>query len=154
MQTYLIARGSEADLDAVLAIDRLSFPTPWPAQAFREELARPWARIDVLRELLQDRVVGFCNYWIVADELQILTVAVHPDDRRQGHAARLVLHMLDEGVRANAQLATLEVRASNQAAQALYRKLGFHEVGRRPRYYADSGEDAMLMDRQLARRVA
>jgi ribosomal-protein-alanine N-acetyltransferase len=57
--------------------------------------------------------------------------------------------MLDEGARAKVRVASLEVRASNEAAQALYRKLGFHDVGRRPRYYGDNGEDAVLMDREM-----
>jgi ribosomal-protein-alanine N-acetyltransferase len=149
VQRYLIASGSEADLDAVLAIDRLCFPAPWPEQAFRDELCRPWAHVEILCEVESRRVVAFCNYWIVADELQILTVAVHPDERRRGHAARLVQHMLDEGARAKVRVASLEVRASNEPAQALYRKLGFHDVGRRPRYYADNGEDAVLMDREM-----
>ena len=149
VQRYLIASGSEADLDAVLAIDRLCFPAPWPEQAFRDELGRPWAHVEILREVASGRVVAFCNYWIVVDDLQILTVAVHPDERRRGHAARLVQHMLDEGARAKVRVASLEVRASNEAAQALYRKLGFHDVGRRPRYYADNGEDAVLMDREM-----
>ena len=149
MQRYLIASGSEADLDAVLAIDRLCFPAPWPEQAFRDELSRPWAYVEILREAESGQVVAFCNYWIVVDELQILTVAVHPERRRRGHAARLVQHMLDEGARAKVRMATLEVRASNEPAQALYRKLGFHDVGRRPRYYADNGEDAVLMDREI-----
>lgn len=149
MQRYLIASGSEAYLDAVLAIDRLCFPAPWPEQAFRDELCRPWAHVEVLREAESGQVVAFCNYWIVVDELQILTVAVHPEQRRRGHAARLVQHMLDEGACAKVRIATLEVRASNEPAQALYRKLGFHDVGRRPRYYADNGEDAVLMDREI-----
>jgi len=149
VQRYLIASSSEADLDAVLAIDRLCFPAPWPEQAFRDELSRPWAYVEILREAESGQVVAFCNYWIVVDELQILTVAVHPERRRRGHAARLVQHMLDEGARAKVRMATLEVRASNEPAQALYRKLGFHDVGRRPRYYADNGEDAVLMDREI-----
>lgn len=149
VQSYLIASGSEADLAAVLAIDHLCFPTPWPEQAFRDELCRPWAHVEILQEVASKRAVAFCNYWIVADELQILTVAVHPDERRRGHAARLVRHMLDEGARAKVRVASLEVRASNEAARGLYRKLGFHDVGRRPKYYADNGEDAVLMDREI-----
>ena len=96
-----------------------------------------------------DAVVAFCNYWLVADELHILNVAVHPDERRRGHAARLVRHILDEASRNKAHVVSLEVRVSNQAAADLYRKFGFREVGRRPKYYADNGEDALLMDREL-----
>ena len=150
VQDYIIAGSTEADLDAVLAIEQLSFPTPWARQAFSEELARPWARLEVLRRVETGDVVAFCNYWLVADELNILNVAVHPDERRRGHAARLLEHILSEANRYKARVVLLEVRLSNYAARALYRKLGFREVGTRPRYYADNGEDALLMDRELS----
>ena len=150
MQDYTIASSTEADLDAVMAIERLSFPKPWERQAFSDELARPWARLEVLRLAATGSVLGFCNYWLVADELHILNVAVHPDERRHGHAARLLQHILDEAIRHKTRVVSLEVRVSNQAAQALYRKFGFREVGTRPRYYADNGEDALLMDRELS----
>jgi [ribosomal protein S18]-alanine N-acetyltransferase len=150
VQDYIIARSTEADLEAVMAIERLSFPTPWQRQAFSDELARPWARLEVLRQVATGGVVGFCNYWLVADELHILNIAVHPDERRRGHAARLLEHILSEANRNKTRVASLEVRLSNHAAQALYRKFGFREVGTRPRYYADNGEDALLMDRELS----
>jgi len=133
-----------------MAIERLSFPTPWERQAFSDELARPWARLEILRQVSTGLVVGFCNYWLVADELHILNVAVHPDERRQGHAARLLEHILSEAKRNQARVVLLEVRISNLAAQALYRKYDFRDVGTRPKYYADNGEDALLMDRELS----
>jgi ribosomal-protein-alanine N-acetyltransferase len=104
----------------------------------------------VLRQGAGGGVIGFCNYWLVADELHILNVAVHPDERRNGHAARLLQHILDEASRNKTRVVSLEVRVSNLAAQALYRKFGFRKVGTRPRYYADNGEDALLMDRELS----
>jgi ribosomal-protein-alanine N-acetyltransferase len=150
VRDYIIASSTEADLETVLAIERLSFPRPWERQAFSDELARPWARLEVLRRVATGGVVAFCNYWLVADELHILNVAVHPDERRRGHAAHLLEHMLSEASRSKTRLVSLEVRLSNHAAQALYRKFGFREVGTRPRYYADNGEDALLMDRALS----
>jgi ribosomal-protein-alanine N-acetyltransferase len=150
VQDYIIANSTEADLDAVMAIEALSFPTPWARQAFSDELARPWARLEVLSQVATGRVVGFCNYWLVADELHILNVAVHPDERRRGHAARLLQHILSEANRSKIRVVLLEVRLSNRPAQELYRKFGFREVGTRPRYYADNGEDALLMDRELS----
>jgi len=149
-QDYVLARCTEADLDAVEEIERLSFPAPWSRQAFTDELARPWARLEILRHAGIGRVVAFSNYWMVADELQILNVAVHPDERRRGHAGRFLRHIVEEARRARVRVLSLEVRISNQAAVALYRKLGFREVGVRPKYYADSGEDALLMDLELA----
>jgi ribosomal-protein-alanine N-acetyltransferase len=145
----ILTSSTEADLDAVEAIERLSFPVPWARAAFADELARPWARLEILRHGPSGRVVAFCNYWLVADELHILNVAVHPEERRRGHAARLLRHILDEAARGKARVISLEVRVSNQAAAALYRKFGFREVGVRPRYYANNGEDALLMDLEL-----
>lgn len=148
-QNYLLAAGTEADLDAITEIERLSFPTPWTRQAFAEELSRPWARLHILREAKSGRAVGFCNYWLVADELHVLTIAVHPQARRQGHASHILRHILAEAGQKRVRKISLEVRVSNQAAQALYRKFGFRLVGTRPRYYANNGEDALLMDLEL-----
>jgi len=147
---YLVARCTQDDLDAVAEIERLSFPAPWAGPAFALELARPWARLDLLRHAGTGRVVAFSSYWVVADELHILNVAVHPSERRRGHAARLLRHILDEARRAQVRVLSLELRASNDAAAALYRKLGFRQVGVRPRYYANNGEDALLMDLELS----
>jgi len=149
VQDYVIAKSTTSDLDSVIAIEGLSFPKPWPRQAWCDELDRPWARLDILREAASERVVAFCNYWLVADEMQILNVAVHPDERRHGHASRLLQHLLSEANRHRIRLVSLEVRVSNQAAQALYRKFSFRAVGTRPKYYADNGEDAVLMDLDL-----
>ena len=108
MRDYIIASSTEADLDAVMAIERLSFPTPWARQAFSDEIARPWARLEVLRQVAGDRVVAFCNYWLVADELHILNVEVHPDERRHGHASRLLRHILSEAGRTKTRVVSLE----------------------------------------------
>src|SRR5438132_12200660 len=81
-----------ADLDEVMEIERRSYRTPWTRQIFIEELSRDFGHIDVVRQRDRDgnRVVAFCNYWHVRDEIHILNVAVHPDARRQGHAAMLL----------------------------------------------------------------
>jgi ribosomal-protein-alanine N-acetyltransferase len=148
-QDYILAASTEADLDAIMEIDQLSFPVPWERQSFADELSRSWARLQVLREASSGRVVAFCNYWLVAGEMHILNIAVHPQARRQGHAAHVLRLILAEAKNRHVDKLSLEVRVSNQAAQALYRKFGFHEVGTRPRYYANNGEDALLMDLEL-----
>ena len=74
-----------ADLDDIMEIERLSFPNPWGRQIFIEELEREWAHLRVVRD--EGRVVAFCNYWVVRDEVHLLNVAVHPDQRGKGHAA-------------------------------------------------------------------
>jgi ribosomal-protein-alanine N-acetyltransferase len=147
---YILASSTEADLDALVELEGLSFPAPWARAAFADELARPWARLDILRHAENGRVVAFCNYLLVADELHILNIAVHPEERRRGHAARLLRHILDEAKRGGVRLISLEVRVSNHAASALYRRFGFREVGIRPKYYANNGEDALLMDLEVS----
>ena len=145
----VVAASSAADLDAVMEIERLSFATPWVRQAFADEIERPWARLEILRDEASGRAIGFCNYWLVADELHILNIAVHPDFRKQGQASLLVRHILAAARQGKVRVVSLEVRASNHAARSLYRKFGFCEVGVRPKYYADNGEDAVLMDLEM-----
>ena len=132
-----------ADLDDVDAIERHSFKAPWPRQVFVDELAREWARVDVARDA--GRVVGFCNYWLVKDEVHLLAIATHPDRRRAGVGRRLMDHLLDVARARASVLVTLEVRRSNVPAIALYERLGFVAVGLRRAYYAEDAEDALVM---------
>jgi ribosomal-protein-alanine N-acetyltransferase len=148
-QDYLLDRAAAADLDAIVEVEQASFPSPWTRAAFADELDRPWARLEVLRHVPTGRIVAYCNYWLVADELQILNVAVRPEARRQGHAARLLDHVVAVARETRVRVISLEVRVSNTPAAALYRRLGFREVGVRPKYYANNGEDALLMDLEL-----
>jgi ribosomal-protein-alanine N-acetyltransferase len=141
---------TDADLAEVDAIEQCSFPNPWPAQVFRDELARAWARVDVIRDGGGGRpIAGFCNYWIVRDEIHLLAIATHPEMRRRGVADRLMQHLVDEARKHRCRYITLEVRKSNEAAIALYRRHGFLAVGLRPRYYQEDGEDALVMTADL-----
>ena len=83
--------------------------------------------------------------WLLVDEAHIATIAVDKDYQRVGIASKLICTALTELVNKGAILATLEVRESNQAAQALYQQFGFQAVGRRKAYYKDNHEDAILM---------
>lgn len=136
-----------SDLDEVDAIERHSFKTPWPAQVFLDELARDWARVDVARD--GARIVGFCNYWLVKDEVHLLAIATHPDRRRAGVGRLLMDHLLAIAHARAARLITLEVRRSNAPAIALYEQLGFVAVGVRRAYYAEDSEDALVMTLEL-----
>jgi ribosomal-protein-alanine N-acetyltransferase len=135
------------DLSSVLEIDRLSFPVPWPERSYRYELTEnPASNLLVAENNEADRrVVGFIGCWLIADEVHISTLAVHPSSRGLGIGRMLLEATLDQSARGGAELATLEVRVSNAIAINLYRKLGFEVVGRRPGYYRDNGEDALLM---------
>ena len=132
------------DVAAVHEIERLSFSTPWPAHAFEQELrGNRLARYVVARA--GDRLVGFAGVWLMVDEAHITTFGVHPDWRRQGIGRQLLLALVDLSTEIGARRMTLEVRVSNTPAQALYRAFGFDVAGRRPHYYTDDGEDALVM---------
>ena len=132
------------DLPAVHDIERASFSTPWPDDAYRAEIqTNRLATYLVARS--GETLVGFAGIWLMVDEAHITTFAVHPAWRRQGIGERLLLTLLDVSLARHAREATLEVRLSNVAARRLYEKYGFRPVGLRPRYYSDNGEDALIM---------
>ena len=91
------------------------------------------------------QIWGYLIYWVVADEMHILNLAVHPQQRRRGLARRLLIDSMDHARQLGARVAWLEVRPSNAPALSLYHSLGFKEMGRRPRYYDDTQEDALLL---------
>ena len=137
-----------ADLEEVMGIEQHAFRSPWSHQIFIEELARAWAYLDVLRERERDgaaRIVAYCNYWLVRDEVHLLNIATHPDHRRRGHGRTLMTHITDFARRHACRYVTLEVRRSNQAAIDLYRAFDFQPVGIRPKYYVEDQEDALVM---------
>jgi [ribosomal protein S18]-alanine N-acetyltransferase len=141
-----------SDIGEVAEIERSTPGSPWPDHLFLDELDRDWAYIDLVRTRAAEgssRVVGFCDYWLVHDEVQLLNLATHPAFRRQGVATMLLRHLVDFARAHDCRYVTLEVRASNHPAQELYRAHGFAAVGLRPRYYADNGEDAMVMTLDL-----
>lgn len=141
---YRLMPGRLADLDEIMEIERLCFPSPWSRQVFVEEFDQEFSRIMVIRHDRSDRMLGFINYWLVHDEVHVLNVATHPDWRRRGIARKLMEHAIQAGVLRAARLVTLEVRRSNESAQALYQRLGFRAVDVRRRYY-ENGEDAIVM---------
>lgn len=137
------------DLAQVHAIDQQSFSLPWPESAYRYELLDNQSSFLKVAEIeLPDAsrtLVGVCVVWMILDEAHIATIAVHPQYRDQGIAKQLMVAVMQEAIRQDAQLATLEVREHNAAAQRLYQRFGFKVVGRRPRYYIDNQEDALIM---------
>jgi ribosomal-protein-alanine N-acetyltransferase len=92
-----------------------------------------------------DFIVGFAGVWFLVDEAHLATIAVSKEFRRQAVGEHLLIGVIDLAIEHNASLVTLEVRATNTAAQALYEKYGFAVVGLRPGYYSDNKEDAILM---------
>ncbi len=93
----------------------------------------------------KEYVAGFAGFWVMADEAHITNIAVRESYQRQGIGELLLISTIDLATELKAHLITLEVRVSNTAAQALYLKYGFNQVGSRRGYYVDSREDAVLM---------
>jgi ribosomal-protein-alanine N-acetyltransferase len=110
---------------------------------FAAELARSYALVFVA--LADDVPVGFGLAWRAADELQLTDLGVTAAARRRGLARALLAELRREGEATGARVMLLEVRASNLPALELYRSFGFEEIDRRPRYYSDTGEDAVVM---------
>ena len=136
------------DLPSVLAIERASFSSPWTEANFRHELSdNPLAWNLVAR--VDGRVVAFACAYVVADELMINDLAVAAAARRCGHGRELLRHLIEGARVRGCRRATLEVRPSNVPARALYESFGFAIVGRRLGYYADTGEDGLLLACEL-----
>lgn len=141
---YYIRKMAVEDVPAVAKLDQLAFTLPWTERSFHFEVtSNPASRCWVAEQA--GLIVGVVVAWLLVDEVHIATIATHPDFRRQGIAQALLAHVLKSGAQEGAVSSFLEVRASNIAAQAMYRKFGYEETGRRPRYYKDNGEDAILM---------
>ncbi len=136
------------DLDQVAAVDALSMPSPWSKELFEEELKLSLARYFTAEDG-QGRVLGYLGYWEAPGEAHLITLAVHPDERRRGVAKALLSHAFHFAEESGASLATLEVRSGNEAAQRLYEGFGFRRVALRKKYYADNLEDAHVMLMEL-----
>jgi [ribosomal protein S18]-alanine N-acetyltransferase len=136
-----------ADVENVIAIERASFRFPWSTRFFLDEL-----QVDCAHSILAEvdgRIVGYVLFWILAEEVDIHNIAVHPDFRRQG-IGRLLLEQVVAAARRQERLrVTLDVRCSNAVAQSLYFSLGFVARGLRKGYYSDNGEDALVMALEL-----
>ncbi len=133
-----------SDIPEVQAIERASFSSPWPPQAYRSELETNRLAAYLVGRI-DGTVVAYAGVWLMVDEAHITTFAVHPAWRRRRIGERLLLAVLDLAIDRGAREATLEVRLSNLAARRLYEKYGFRPVGLRPHYYTDDGEDALIM---------
>jgi len=141
----------EKDLPAVLAIERVSFPNPWHESTFRGEIQNRSLSFPLVMVQTEDnQVVGYIIFWQIGDEVQVNNIAIHPDFRRRGLGETLLRHALARAKQQGANYVSLEVRQSNFAAQALYRKLGFQSLGVRRFYYSNPAEDAIVMGLDLS----
>ena len=132
------------DIPRVLEIERQSFRTPWPGDAYTHELKEN-RLASYLVARAEGELVGYAGMWVILDEAHITTIAVDPHHRGQHIGERLLVGLIDAALARSARWMTLEVRKSNTAAQTLYEKYGFREIGTRKGYYSDNREDAIVM---------
>jgi ribosomal-protein-alanine N-acetyltransferase len=145
-----ISKMTMEDLEEVLDIERASFPSPWPEEAFVQEMKNRFAEIFVARQKTGNRkLVGYICYWIFLDECHILNIATHPEFRRKKVASLLLDHALFRCRKRGVKRAFLEVRSQNIPAKSMYRKFGFVIDHIRKNYYKDTNEDAFVMELNL-----
>lgn len=132
------------DIPTIVAIEEVSFPSPWTAESFTSELKDNYlARYFCLE--LEGNIIGYMGLWIVIGEAHVTNIAIWPGCRGQGWGEYLLRSVMTKMIGSGVYRMTLEVRVSNSTAQNLYHKLGFKPAGVRKKYYSDNQEDAIIM---------
>ena len=134
------------DLHQITAVESRAFgATAWESAAFAAELEdNPLARYFVA--MAEDgTLLGYVGLWVLSDAVHVVSIAVDPPQQRRGIGELLLQRTLDLAAETGTPVVTLECRPSNEPALRLYRKYGFQTVGRRPRYYVDNREDAIVL---------
>ena len=152
MVSWHLTTISRADIEPILKIEQRSFRSPWGRISFESELSCQNACHYAVRsdeQMSGRQVIAYIFLRLIDDELHILKMAVTPKWRRLGIATWLLNQCVIMGAQRNAESIYLEVRPSNTPAIELYQKLGFTEIGRRPNYYPNSLEDALIMMKKL-----
>jgi len=134
--------------EEILEIENASFPSPWSINAFKAETEKHISHLWVL--ISETTVSGYICFWLLETEIQLINLAVHPKKRGIRLGQFLLTRMIEKGVSERIKNVWLEVRPSNCGARNLYKKMGFHEAGIRPKYYSESNEDAILMSLALS----
>ena len=142
----IIVKMNEGHVSAVSALEKICFSDPWSENSVASELKNKLALWLVAEE--NGAVAGYIGSQTCTDESDVMNVAVHPDFRRRGIAEALVNALVAELKAMGSHCLTLEVRASNGPAIALYEKLDFHEIGRRKNYYRNPKEDALILRKE------
>jgi [ribosomal protein S18]-alanine N-acetyltransferase len=147
IMSFAIKPLPESLLNAAVELDQLVLGGFWSQSSYQQELERSSSDLFGLwsTPFQNPPLLAMGCAWTILDEAHIILMAVHPDYRRRGLGAAMLLTLLEKAQRRGMKYATLEVRASNKAAIALYTKLGFTSVGKRPNYYEDNGEDALVL---------
>jgi len=141
--TLKIVPFSLNEVEDVLAMEKLSYKSPWKREYFIKELENPEVSYMFVLKY-DDKVIGYAGFWISYEYATITKVTIHPSLRGKGLSKILLKDLIDRCFALGAESISLEVRMSNVVAQGLYKSLGFIEQGIRKKYY-DDGEDAKVM---------
>lgn len=141
----------ESDIDRIMVIEKRSFLSPWTKRIFRETISFPLSFNIVIVKKVDNTVVGYANFYVVGNEVQVLNIAVSPESRKKGYGARLLSHAVGTLSARGAEDFFLEVRPSNADAIRLYEGLGFRKTGIRKKYYPETNEDAIVMHLKVER---
>lgn len=144
---YSIRPMLESDLDQVMKIEVIAFPTPWSRLSYEGELVNQFASYYVIES--NGHIAAYAGIWCVFEEAHITNVAVDPADRRQGYGRVLMEALISRAREKHAERIYLEVRPSNLAAINLYRTFGFLPGGVRRGYYTDNQEDALVLVKNM-----
>lgn len=131
-------------IDQMAEIEKASFYEAWTKEAYINDICNN-NNAHYIAVISDDVLIAYANYWLIADEGDINNVAVAPQFRGQGFGLVLMKALIADCKKQNANAMTLEVRESNTNAIKLYEKLGFENHGKRPNYYEDNGEAAVIM---------
>lgn len=135
-----------ADLDQIMDIEPIAFGSHhWSRQSFLNELTNPGGNYFIAYDPSTGSLLGYTGFWLIGEEAHVTILAVHPQFRRQYIGEKLLLKNIFEAHKVGANWLTLEVRVSNQAAQDLYSKYDFKNLGLRRNYYQDNDEDALVL---------
>lgn len=135
---------SESHIASIMAIERSVFDTPWSDEMFRQEVRGVFGSHAVVA-LVDKEVAGYLIAWFIEDEVHLVNIAVNTDHQGGGIGALLLRELIELALGRKMVIITLEVRESNAAAQAFYRRFFFKTIGVRKGYYSDNREDALLM---------
>lgn len=151
MPAWSLTTLTERHLDQVIAIENASFKYPWKRASFLSELEIKNAQAHVVMRGRQ-QIIAYSFVRCVSNELHILKIAVAAPWRRRGVATWLMNRCFLLARKKGVASVCLEVRPSNEAARAFYAKLGFKIIETRIKYYADTGEDALVLKKMIGRR--
>ena len=143
-EKYTVREMQEADIHAILGIECRSFPTPWTEWMFESHLKFTGVSVNLVLET-GSGIKGYAIAWVAQDEIHLLSIAVGPEHRRLGYGRVLLEEVIQRGRASGGSLIILEVREGNEPARNFYANMGFHVIGKRRKYYIDTGEDAFVM---------